>query len=79
MNGWSGYQPPLSTYIASVLLNFPSSESVALLKRYHIEYVVIHPQLYIPQASAPSLSALEANPNLQLVAMFGDESVWQVK
>jgi hypothetical protein len=79
MNGWSGYQPPLTTYIASVLLNFPSSESVALLKRYHIEYVVVHPQLYVPQASAPSVNEMEANPELRLVAMFGDETVWQVR
>jgi hypothetical protein len=79
MNGWYGYQPPLTTYIASVLLSFPSSESVALLKRYHIEYIVVYPQLYVPQTSAPSLSAMEANPDLRLVAMFGDESVWQVR
>jgi hypothetical protein len=79
MNGWSGYQPPLTTYIASVLLSFPSSESVALLKRYHIEYIVVHPQLYVPQGSAPSLRAMEASPNLRLVAMFGEESVWQVR
>jgi hypothetical protein len=69
----------LTTYIASVLLSFPSSESVSLLKRYHIEYIVVHPQLYVPQGSAPSLRAMEASPNLRLVAMFGEESVWQVR
>ena len=79
MNGWSGYQPPLTMHIANVLLNFPSPESVALLKQYQIEYVVVHPQLYIPQASAPSVTEMQASHDLRLVAMFGDESVWQVR
>jgi len=79
MNGWSGYRPPLTTYIAGVLLNFPSADSLAILKRYAIRYVVLHLQLYKPAAAAALLPEAMANPGLQLVAVFNSDYVWQVK
>ncbi|GAC1509801.1 MAG: hypothetical protein NVS2B12_25950 [Ktedonobacteraceae bacterium] len=79
MNGWSGYRPPLTTYIAGVLLNFPSADSLAILKRYAIRYVVLHLQLYKPATAAALLPEAQANPGLQLVAVFNSDYVWQVK
>lgn len=77
-NGWSGYRPRLTTDLAGNLLGFPSPKSIATLRYYHIEYVVLHPQLYQPSSSAPDMNALRASPGIQLVAMFGQESIWKV-
>jgi hypothetical protein len=79
VNGWSGYRPPLTEHIASLLMNFPSKTSVAMLKQYHIRYVVLHLQFYTSTRGTTMLDQAEHNPDLQRVAQFGNDSVWQVK
>lgn len=78
VDGWSGYRPPLTEQIAALLYNFPSQDSLAILKKYHITYVVLHLQLYSPNVGASILAQAKANPGLQQVASFGSDSVWQV-
>jgi hypothetical protein len=78
VDGWSGYRPPLTEHIAAVLYDFPSQDSLAMLKKYHITYVVLHLQLYSPNVGASILAQAKANPGLQQVASFGSDSVWQV-
>ncbi len=77
-NGWSGYRPPLTTSMASLLLNFPSQASVAVLKKYHIYYVVLHLQAYPPTTAANLLTQARSSPDLRRVAQFGNDLVWQV-
>jgi hypothetical protein len=79
VNGWSGYRPPLTERIAASLLSFPSPGSLATLRQYHIQYVVLHLQRYSPGAAATILAQVEASPGLYRVAVFGSDSVWQVK
>ena len=79
VNGWSGYRPPLTERIAASLLSFPSSSSLSTLRQYHIQYVVLHLQRYSPGAAATILAQVEASPGLYRVAVFGSDSVWQVK
>ncbi|HET8851159.1 MAG TPA: hypothetical protein VFN02_01420, partial [Ktedonobacteraceae bacterium] len=79
VNGWSGYRPPLTVQIAASLLDFPSSSSLSTLRQYHIQYVVLHLQRYSPGAAATLLAQVEASPGLYRVAVFGSDSVWQVK
>lgn len=79
MNGWSGYRPPLTVYIAGRLLDFPSSASLNILRQYRVHYVVLHLQLYPPQEAAALLARVKASRDLQLVAAFGSDSVWKVK
>ena len=79
VNGWSGYRPPLTVQIAASLLSFPSPGSLATLRQYHIQYVVLHLQRYSPGAAATLLAQVEASPGLYRVAVFGSDSVWQVK
>ena len=79
VNGWSGYRPPLTEQIAASLLSFPSPGSLAILRQYHIQYVVLHLQRYSPGAAATLLAQVEASPALYRVAAFGTDSVWQVK
>ena len=78
VDGWSGYRPSLTEQIAALLYNFPSQNSLAILKKYHITYVVLHLQLYSPNIGAGILAQAKANPGLQEVASFGSDSVWQV-
>jgi hypothetical protein len=77
-DGWSGYRPPLTEHMASLLENFPSVQSLGLIKRYHIYYIVLHLQLYPPLTAASILARAGANPALRRVAQFGTDSVWQV-
>ncbi len=78
VDGWSGYRPPLTNQIAALLYNFPSQDSLAILKKYHITYVVLHLQFYSPNVGASMLAQAKANPGLQQVALFGSDLVWQV-
>ena len=87
VNGWSGYRPPITTTISTVMLDFPSATSIALLKQYHILYVVFHPQLYHiaenPSKTVATIAQMQISSDLHLVKVFGNslydsDSVWQV-
>ncbi len=77
-NGWSGYRPGLTSHISSLLMSFPAERSLSILKQYHIQYVVLHLQYYIPTVANRLLAQTEASPGLRRVAVFGSDSVWQV-
>jgi len=79
VNGWSGQRPPLTIQIAASLLNFPSPGSLATLKHYRIQYVVLHLQYYSPDVATRLLAQVKASPDLYRAAVFGSDSVWQVK
>ena len=78
VDGWSGYRPPLTEQIAALLYNFPSRDSLAILKKYNITYVVLHLQLYSPNIGASIFAQAQTNAGLRQVASFGSDSVWQV-
>jgi ActR/RegA family two-component response regulator len=70
-----------------LLLKFPSADSIAILERYHVKYVVVHPQWYLqyesPVMMAEMLAQMQANTKLHLLTTFGNniatsDSVWQV-
>lgn len=77
-NGWSGYRPPLTFYMSTLLMNFPSGSSLSIIKQYHIQYVVLHLQFYSPTIARSLLAHMESSPDLRRVAEFGYDSVWQV-
>jgi len=87
VNGWSGYRPNVTTNISALLLKFPSADSITILERYHVKYVVVHPQWYLqyesPDMMAEMLAQMQANTKLHLLTTFGNniatsDSVWQV-
>ncbi len=87
VNGWSGYRPPITTAISNAMLAFPSPASIALLKQYHIFYVVFHPQMYhiaeSPSKTVATIAQMQIDPDLRLIKVFGsslydNDSVWQV-
>ncbi len=77
-DGWSGYRPPLTNHMAALMLNFPSTSSLAILRQYSIRYVVLHLQYYNPAKAATILAQAQSSPGLRRVAVFGSDSVWQV-
>lgn len=77
-DGWSGYRPPLTFYMSTLLMSFPSGSSLSIIKQYHIRYVVLHLQFYSPAIAHSLLTQTESNPDLRRVAEFGYDSVWQV-
>jgi hypothetical protein len=79
MNGWSGYHPPLTVSIAESLMFFPTNDSIETLRSYGVYYVVLHRQLYPPSAAPYVMAAVHARKDLQLIAAFGNDTVWQVK
>jgi len=79
VNGWSGNRPALTLHIARLMQDFPSQESLAILRHYHIHYVVLHLQLYDPDQAPVVLARIQASPDLQRIALFGSDSVWGVK
>jgi hypothetical protein len=87
VNGWSGYRPDLTTTISGLLLNFPSLASLQILEKYHVEYVVFHPQLFLryetPGAVTATLARMQTSSQLHFIAVFGSnlsssDSLWQV-
>ena len=89
VNGWSGYRPVLTTVISNLMQQFPSPASIDILKKYHIAYVVFHPQLFLhyvhlsPRMVDAMILRMQASPQLRLVAVFGSgldggDSVWGV-
>ena len=87
VNGWSGYRPDLTTKISGLLLNFPSSGSLHILEKYHVEYVVFHPQLFLryetPGTVTATLARMQSTSQLHFIAVFGSnlsssDSIWQV-
>jgi hypothetical protein len=87
VNGWSGYRPDLTTTISALLLNFPSSASLQILEKYHVEYVIFHPQLFLryetPGTVNATLARMQTSSRLHFIAVFGSnlsssDSLWQV-
>jgi len=87
VNGWSGYRPDLTTTISGLLLKFPSLASLQILEKYHVEYVVFHPQLFLrfetPGMVIATLARMQTSSQLHFIAVFGSnlsssDSLWQV-
>ena len=78
VDGWSGYRPSLTFNISKLLMSFPSERSLSVLKKYHIQYVVLHLQYFSPPIATAILGKVESNIDLRRVAVFGNDSVWQV-
>lgn len=87
VNGWSGYRPDLTTTISTLLLNFPSRASLEILEKYHVKYVVFHPQLFLryesPIVVDNTLAKMQVSSQLRFIATFGsnlsrNDSLWEV-
>lgn len=78
-NGWSGFRSPLTVDISKHMLDFPAPDSIAILRRDHVRYVVLHQQLYPEGQGAALVQQASASNDLQLIVNFGDDTLWQVR
>ncbi len=48
VHGWSGLQPPAHLALYDRLTRFPDDESLRALAEFHVDYLVVHTDLYPP-------------------------------
>jgi hypothetical protein len=48
VHGWSGLQPPAHLALYDRLTRFPDDDSVRALAEFHVDYLVVHTDLYPP-------------------------------
>lgn len=71
-DGYSGFIPPKHGEMVYEMAGFASARSMALLRGYGVQYVVIHGEQWPP-------AQLSAVPGLRLEQTFGDDRVYQVQ
>ena len=72
LNGYSGYYPPSYLSLLNEVRRFPDEESIALLRRRGVRYVVVHMSLYPPDRAGTVLTEAAANPALREIGEFDD-------
>jgi len=48
VHGWSGLQPPAHLALYDRLTRFPDDDSLRALAEFHVDYLVVHTDLYLP-------------------------------
>jgi hypothetical protein len=48
VHGWSGLQPPDHLALYDRLVRFPDEDSLRSLAEFHVDYLVVHSDLYAP-------------------------------
>ena len=57
--GRTSFYPPLTSYLAWELRNFPDATSIRLLERLGVERIVVHPRAWPPDERAKNLALLQ--------------------
>lgn len=78
LNGYSGFFPQIYHDQAGLLDNFPSPQSIAMLERQRVRYILIHAWQYTDKKYPDIQRQLTEYPNLRLVEQFGDDYVYEL-
>ena len=78
INGYSGFFPQIYHDQAGLLDNFPTPESLAMLKEQHIRYILIHAWQYTDKPFSDIKRLIAQYPSLKLVQQFGDDYVYEL-
>jgi hypothetical protein len=68
VNGNSGFFPPAYEPLRERMEQFPSDDAIAALRRYGVEFVVVHEKPYGAEQFARVTAALEQRPEFRFVA-----------
>lgn len=81
VNGYSGYIPFEYSQITKVLENFPSNESIDLLRALDVKYVIIHSDVYDKKDWNKMLYAINnsKNTNVKLVGRKDNDYIYEIK
>jgi hypothetical protein len=78
LNGYSGFRPGLHDRLYRELYSFPDDTSVASLREFRVDYVVVHRGLYPPDSWPDVARRLRSDPNLTLVHEAAGDEVYAV-
>lgn len=78
LNGYSGFFPQVYHDQATILQDFPSEESVALLIKHHVTYVIVHGWQYTDKLIADIKRNSLRYEDVQLIQQFGDDYVYEI-
>jgi hypothetical protein len=68
VNGASGFFPRDYQEVRQVMYDFPSDDSMRLLRRYGVEFLVIHAKFYAASDHARLIDRVDRRKELSLVA-----------
>ena len=70
LNGYSGFYPRSYIELIETMRRFPSDEAIAYLKRRDVDLIVLHGTYMKPDDFGVLAAALNARPDIQVVAEF---------
>lgn len=77
VNGCSGYFPPHYSGILEMMEDFPSTESLQILKELEVDLILLHPSWYERKKWAETKEALRGVPALRQKQAFADTIVYE--
>ncbi|MCX6793781.1 MAG: hypothetical protein NTY06_01615 [Candidatus Gottesmanbacteria bacterium] len=76
LNGYSGYFPNVYHDHIRALSTFPTTESLTMLRKVHVRYILIHAAQYVSVPFAEIERSIHEFPQLKKVAQFGNDYVY---
>ncbi|OGZ27953.1 MAG: hypothetical protein A2427_00675 [Candidatus Nealsonbacteria bacterium RIFOXYC1_FULL_40_7] len=78
LNGYSGFFPQIYHDQAGLLDNFPTPESLAMLKKQQVRYILIHAWQYTDKSFSDIKRQIYQYPELRLIQQFDDDYVYEL-
>lgn len=76
INGYSGYFPNVYHDHSILLDTFPSEDSLFMLKKEHVRYILVHSKEYVNVPFAEIREKIREFPELKLIRQFGPDYVY---
>src|SRR5208283_4317676 len=75
VNGYSGFFPPLYLELMKLMPDFPSSNTISILRDLGVPYVVVHLDQYSADSAKSMLERIASEPGVKLQEHFGMDYV----
>lgn len=78
LNGYSGYFPNIYHDHSIALDNFPTAESISVLEKEHVGYILVHSGEYVNIPYSDVAKNIRSFPELKLTAQFGSDYLYEL-
>jgi hypothetical protein len=78
LNGYSGYFPNIYHDHSILLDTFPDAQSIAMLEKEHVRYILVHSSEYTGTRSAQLITRIGEFPQLKEAARFGTDYLFSL-
>jgi hypothetical protein len=78
LNGYSGYFPNVYHDHSILLDSFPSPQSVVMLEKERVRYILVHTGEYTGTRSAELISGIKGFPQVKPVVQFGTDYIFSL-